>query len=371
MVPGPEPDRDGRIVVSLERSEERVLIPADADALEAAGRLVVVRDGFAAEIPGETLHAWKALAGPEPSGAYLAFTLAELSPNEAGLLLQAAAGKSVAELRAMGTVLELELAVIGPDGRRAVLNRFEQPILLKWTVSADINVNASLLGVYCIAQDGTLEYVGGTISDGVLTAYASHFSKYAALEYDKSFRDIGGAHWASGFVKELAAKQIVTGVSDTLFAPERSMTRAEFAALLVRALRLEVGTSAAGFKDVEATQWYAPAVEAAHEAGLVQGRSAELFAPHERITREEMAVALMRAYGLRAGGQALPSPDAEPAYADLASIAPWAREAVGVAAELGFMQGRENRRFDPQGWASRAEAAKVIALLLNAIRFER
>ncbi|WP_201008729.1 S-layer homology domain-containing protein [Paenibacillus glycanilyticus] len=64
-----------------------------------------------------------------------------------------------------------------------------------------------------------------------MTAYVKHFSQYAVLEYDKSFADVSPSFWAH-VVQQMAAKHIVTGVSDTLFNPEGNVTRAEFAAMI-------------------------------------------------------------------------------------------------------------------------------------------
>ncbi|MCI3920867.1 S-layer homology domain-containing protein [Paenibacillus sp. TRM 82003] len=219
-----------------------------------------------------------------------------------------------------------------------------------------------MLGVYYIADDGTLEYAGGTLENGEMVAEVSHFSTYAVLEYDKTFADVGREHWAYDIVKEMAAKHIVTGVSDTEFAPERAVTRAEFAALLVRALGLAAQGEAL-FADVDAAAWYADDIAAAYEAGLVRGRDAATFAPDEKITRQEMAAMIVKAYELRAGFDAASEPAV--AFADGDAIDAWAEDAVQAAQALGFVQGRGHGVFAPQDVANRAESAKVVLLLLK------
>ncbi|MGO4494871.1 S-layer homology domain-containing protein [Paenibacillus sp. 2RAB27] len=80
--------------------------------------------------------------------------------------------------------------------------------------------------------------MGGKLDKDVIKAEINHFSKYAVLEVSKTYSDVPSSHWASYVIKELAAKQIVEGTSATTFEPERSVTRAEFTTLLVRALKL-------------------------------------------------------------------------------------------------------------------------------------
>ena len=79
---------------------------------------------------------------------------------------------------------------------------------------------------------------------------------------------------------------IVSGVSDTLFDPDRNITRAEFAAIIARALKLADKT--ADFKDVNG-EWFAPYVGACSDAGIITGYDG-YFRPNDNITRQEMAV---------------------------------------------------------------------------------
>ena len=158
----------------------------------------------------------------------------------------------------------------------------------------------------------------------------SHFSYYAVLEYDKSFADLAG-HWAEQGVKELTAKHIVNGTSDTKFSPHQPLTRAQFAAMLVRALGLE-STQGAAFTDVDGDAWYASAVAAASQHGLVNGRGKETFAPNAAITREELAVMLYRAYQTKGDASSL---EGAPDLKDNQQISPWTLQEVNEALALG------------------------------------
>ena len=73
------------------------------------------------------------------------------------------------------------------------------------------------------------------------------------------------------------------------------MSRAEFAKMSVRALNLENSFAEESFRDVNAGQWFTPYVAAAASKGIITGRSADVFAPQDKITRAEMATMISRA----------------------------------------------------------------------------
>ncbi|MEI0736525.1 S-layer homology domain-containing protein [Paenibacillus sp. JTLBN-2024] len=147
------------------------------------------------------------------------------------------------------------------------------------------------------------------------------------------------------------------------FEPQRSVTRAEFAALIARALGLEA-KQAAAFADVPGDAWYAASVAAVHEAGIVQGRSEAVFEPNAVITREEMAVMLVRAYHAKHPANSGVS-GVDTVFTDAGRISPWARDAVQTAAKLGLLTGSGNGLLLPQGQTTRAESAQVIYRLLT------
>lgn len=176
-----------------------------------------------------------------------------------------------------------------------------------------------------------------------------------------NFIDLKG-HWAADDIEYLTSKQIVKGVSAELFKPDASVTRAEFAALIARLIQLPPA-STAQFSDVISSAWYADVVNSAAENGLLTGYNHK-FRPLDKITREEMAVIMIRAYTLKAGmmpvlnGQVVP-------FKDDAGISSWASAAVYQAQELGLIQGRPNGTFGPKKTATRAEACVMIKRMLD------
>ncbi|QGQ98363.1 hypothetical protein EHS13_27500 [Paenibacillus psychroresistens] len=127
-------------------------------------------------------------------------------------------------------------------------------------------------------------------------------SIYTAVSNSKSFEDIS-EHWAKADIELLASKRIVNGVNDSSFAPENAITRAEFLALLVRSLGLTDFGVSASFTDVKDSDWFAGIVSAAIQAKLVIGYEDHSFKPNAKITREQMAVMITRAFTAMGKGE--------------------------------------------------------------------
>ena len=116
----------------------------------------------------------------------------------------------------------------------------------------------------------------------------------------KTFDDITGvnAHKNQPAIEALAARGVIDGKSDGSFDPEGSMTRAEFAAIVVRALGL-TPEGKNSFSDVAAEAWYAPYVGTAYSCGIITGVADDRFNPSGTITRQEAAVMVSIAQAVR------------------------------------------------------------------------
>jgi hypothetical protein len=153
-----------------------------------------------------------------------------------------------------------------------------------------------------------------------------------------------------------------------VFAPDDPVTRAQFAAMLVNALKL-AGQGSAAFTDVPPGEWYSGFVARAYAAGLVKGYSADRFGPADLITREEMAAMLGNAMEKRS----LPAFEGDvekilALYADQSSISGWARIPAARAVKYGLIKGRpydSGLVIAPRDNATRAEAAVMLKKLLS------
>ncbi|MCD8389438.1 MAG: S-layer homology domain-containing protein [Oscillospiraceae bacterium] len=191
------------------------------------------------------------------------------------------------------------------------------------------------------------------------------------------FTDVSPDDWYYDAVSEVAAAGYFNGTTTTTFDPQLTMTRAMFVTVLARFDGATVDNSAdTGFADVPTGQYYTGAVAWAAENGLVQGYGGNAFGTSNPITRQDMAVLMTRyiayyeaknsvaATTSAKGSETTHDVVDDPAdFADAASIAAYATEAVVECANYGLLIGDDNGNFRPTASATRAEAAAVISRL--------
>lgn len=195
-------------------------------------------------------------------------------------------------------------------------------------------------------------------------------SIYTVIELDKTFDDVQG-HWSQSYVDLLASKLIVDGVTDTKFEPDRSITRAEFAALLVRALGITTVTGATYFNDVPKGEWYTDIVAAAAQSKLIEGYEDGTFRPNNSITREELAAMVVRA--LRYAGVNVEVDSAKQAqllsaWSDSNRII-WGHKEVAAALEAGIVNGMTDTTLGTDQNATRAQSATMLKRFLQKANF--
>jgi hypothetical protein len=151
------------------------------------------------------------------------------------------------------------------------------------------------------------------------------------------------------------AQKWMVGVADDRFAPETPLTRAQAAAILVRAKGLGSAKPAAAnpFTDVPSAHWASKEIAIAKEEGLIEGTSARTFAPDQPIKREEMAAMLARVAGITA------SAAAKSAFRDVTTTQ-WSYAAIAAMTEKGILEGFPDGTFRPNGQMTRAQMAAVM-----------
>jgi hypothetical protein len=358
MTPVPSPltvQPDGLITVQVAPETDGVQVPFGI--VEQIGdQMLILQLGnqMQLEIDKAILESlFSTIEDPAASNYSLLFFLKRLPDEEIeDLVIQTPLS---VQIRLLGHVYDLQVALLSTNGELTVINDFPKPITL--TISIPSDAIPHLLGIYQITENGEPVYVGGVLGEGVIQAQLDHFSQYALLEYDRNFIDVDESLWAHDVIKGVAAKHVMQGVSEDRFDPHGLVTRAQFTTMIARALRLSA-SEPSPFTDVPADTWYADAVSAAYAAGIVSGWSETVFAPGAYITRQEMAAMLVRAYQYATGKK--PSAAQAPGYRDVDQISEWAKEAVLAAQAIGLMKGRGDNRFDPQSFVTRAEGAQAI-----------
>ncbi len=183
----------------------------------------------------------------------------------------------------------------------------------------------------------------------------------------KTFADIA-AHADRTAIETLAARGIINGYNDTTFGPEDTMTRAQFAAIVVRALGLPLAETDT-FADVPADSWYAAYVGTACTYGIVNGTSATTFTPEGTITRQEAAVMVARAAKLCGMDTALSAAeirDLLAQFSDYVTTDEWAREGLAFCYGADILD-QSDVDIRPRATARRCEVAQMVFHLLDGV----
>ncbi|MFD0959786.1 cadherin-like beta sandwich domain-containing protein [Paenibacillus chungangensis] len=220
--------------------------------------------------------------------------------------------------------------------------------------------------------DGTVYHVPTKVMtiDGKSYAVVNSLtnSAYALISHSASYSDVTAA-WQQSAVTNLASRMIIMGVDKTHFDPNADITRAEFVAMIVRALGLADSGTVSAFKDVQADDWYNVALAQAHSYGIINGYTDGTFRPNQTITREEAMAMIAQAMKIAGISTELDSADIDAIlsrFADQHILSGWAREAVAAAIQKGLVKGYHNHLM-PTDPITRAETAVIIErLLVNA-----
>ncbi len=173
------------------------------------------------------------------------------------------------------------------------------------------------------------------------------------------YEDIVG-HWAKNDIEDLTKKGILKGDGTGKFRPDDTVTRAEFIAMVARAVSLNLIQYNGAYSDVSESAWYASVVQAASNVGMIDANLTKnnKLQPQTAILREEAATIIVNAVYLR-------NPSWFEAttlmkFADESEISSWAYEAVAGAYSRGIFIGNTNNEIQPKKSLTRAEAAAVI-----------
>lgn len=174
--------------------------------------------------------------------------------------------------------------------------------------------------------------------------------------------DIAG-HWAEPFILGLYNAGAVGGYPDGTFKPDDKMTRAQYAALLTKALNPPVKRDAATFKDVPEDFWGYVAIQTAYKSEFISGFPDNTFKPAENVQRAQVLVSLVNGLGLSGGDV-----ESLTKFSDRTSIPEYAKKAVATALAKELIVSHTNPdKLDPTGDATRAEVTVMIyQALVNA-----
>ncbi|WP_138756167.1 S-layer homology domain-containing protein [Paenibacillus sinopodophylli] len=192
-------------------------------------------------------------------------------------------------------------------------------------------------------------------------------STYTVVWHPIAFADVE-KHWAKEAVNDMGSRLVIHGVNETTFNPNADITRAEFVAMIVRALGLRLSEGSQSFSDVATDAWYASAIQTALDYGLISGFEDGTFQPNTKITREQAMVVVAKTMKLTGLAKATGAPDKDVVlgkFADSGDMGTWATDSIVLAAKAGLINGRSGGKLEAKANVTRAEVATLIQRLLK------
>ncbi len=218
-----------------------------------------------------------------------------------------------------------------------------------------IAADTALRDITVIVADVDSDYAGRMYIDNVRFG-SSH-------EHGSAFKDVNDS--SAPYVQYLAERDIVHGVGNQRFEPNRTITKAEFVQLLANMNKADVSLKASSeFSDIKASDWFYGAAQWASESGIVQTDGGK-FNPNASLTRQDFAVILSN-YAAKFAPVILTGGEAKTPFDDENDIAEYAKEAVASLRNAGILTGKEGNHFEPAARTTRGEAAVMLALFHQA-----
>lgn len=179
-------------------------------------------------------------------------------------------------------------------------------------------------------------------------------------EYRQTFWDVSKDHWAFSYIGELVDKGVLEGYDDGSFRPENTVTRAEWAKIMVLAAGLPVNDNNVYFTDMQG-HWANMYVNIARD--YLSAYTDGTYKPDQAAVREDVTVSMVRLKGYDTSNVDYSYLNQ---FSDTTSISNSLKAYVAVAVEKGLIDGFDDGTFRGQNTLTRAEAA---ALLWRAFQY--
>jgi len=352
---------------------DKLAIPADAlaeAAKKAGAKLVISGDNGSIELPLSVLKLEELAKqlGVDLKDLKINISITKLSGAEATAVTDAAKTVGAA---ALSDAVDFAIVAEGKDGKKVAIDSFGSTYVKRTIKTNKAATKTATVALYNPASKA-LSFVPSVVADTYADFKRTGNSVYVVVENAASFNDVAG-HWAKSDIELLASKLVVDGTGAGKFEADRAITRAEFAALAVKALGLNVASVVSNtyFSDVATSDWSAGYVAAAKTAGLVDGYEDGTFQGDKEITREELSALVVRALKFAGVDTSLTAAQQSAAlakFSDSDEIV-WGEKEVAAAIHLGIVNGKTDTTLETASDATRAESATMLKRLLTKAGF--
>lgn len=237
---------------------------------------------------------------------------------------------------------------------------------------AHVDPNKITTGVV-VEPDGTLRHVPTKVTRENETYYAEinslTNSDYAVIWNPVKFNDVAG-HWSEAAVNDMGSRLVVNGIGGGKYNPDANITRAEFAAIIVRGLGLRLDQGTVPFNDISGSEWYASVVNTAFKFQLITGYEDGSFRPQGKITRQEAMTIIARAMKITGlskqwAGLDMNQLQTLEVFRDAEAVSNWAKEGATLSVAAQIVNGRAADMLKPGAFVTRAEVAAMVQRLLQ------
>ncbi len=210
--------------------------------------------------------------------------------------------------------------------------------------------------------------ISGPVSGSGLPGKAPDIKSMPITAPGRTFDDVTGvnAHKNLPAIEALAARRIINGKTENIFEPDATMTRAEFATIVVNSLGLKAKSNDK-FTDVSADDWFSPYVGTANSYGIVNGTSDTTFNPNGTITRQEAAAMVARAAklcGMNTDIDSVVVRDVLAQFVDYVKTAEWAKPSLAFCFQENILDQSE-LEIQPNANILRSEVAQMLFNMLE------
>lgn len=205
---------------------------------------------------------------------------------------------------------------------------------------------------------------GGTTGGGSTGNYSGNLNPGSVNtdnnDESNAFNDIDSVPWAIKPINYLYKKGIINGTGGGKFSPNDMVKREEAVKMIINSFGLYDESAKAVFDDLSENEWYYKYIASAKEKNIVNGISESLFGIGNNVTRQDIAVMIYNAAAASGNGFTVKKTD----FSDFDRIADYAKEAVSYLAGGKVINGMTDGSFAPNEFATRAQAAKMIYALI-------
>lgn len=226
-------------------------------------------------------------------------------------------------------------------------------------IPATIKINeATVLSPKYSADAQDYSYTASSLKVDIGTA-SNPSTGTPAPTPDVQYADIQD-HWAKDYILTLIDKGVISGYEDGTVRPDNLINRQEATKIIVSAIGKAAGDGAnLSFTDADAIDaWAKGWVQTAVDEKIMNGYDDGSFRPAQSVSRAELAVIAMRAFGFGEDSAAL-------TFTDKDAIPDWAKGFIAKASSMSIINGYEDGSFQPENFVTRAEACAIIAKCLE------